>query len=441
MPLSIKEYLERGPSTSKEIQAATSLSQSSVARRLRDMGDTVVQIQEGRSIKYAATCNAFGVNDKIPLGMVDHLGKVSVVAYLRPLSHGGYFLQPVAKFFSPLLLGEGGSGLYDGLPYFLYDLRPQGFLGRQISRKMATRLEGFPSDPRQWTNSHIGRYLISNGDDLPGNFILGEQSILRLSRRPYEVTRESYPKAAEDVMKGEIPGSSAGGEQPKFTAFSSLYESHLIVKFSPKDDTYIAGRWRDLLITEYHAAQIINENICPAAETRFFEAVGRLFLETQRFDRLGVSGRYSMISLQVIDDEFTGFGHNWARVMSTLRDQGLVGEQDAHIARQLWYFGQLIHNTDMHLGNLSLFIDGDIFKLLPCYDMCSMGFAPNSGGEVRPFSFDASGILDPELNKKVIIRLQQLAYTFWENVAGDDHISNEFRAFLNRGNPVASLLD
>ncbi len=224
-------------------------------------------------------------------------------------------------------------------------------------------------------------------------------------------------------MKGEIPGSSAGGEQPKFTAFSSLYESHVIVKFSPKDDTQIARRWRDILITEYHAAQIIDENICPAAETGFLEAGGRLFLETQRFDRLGVSGRYAMISLQVIDDEFTGFSHNWARVMGTLRDQGLVREQDAHIARQLWYFSQLIHNTNMHLGNLSLFIDGDIFKLLPCYDMCSMGFALNSGGEVRPFSFDASGIPDPEFNKKVIIRLQQLAYIFWKNVAGDDHIS------------------
>jgi DNA-binding MarR family transcriptional regulator len=37
MPLSIREYLERGPSTSKEIQAATGLSQSSVARQLRRM--------------------------------------------------------------------------------------------------------------------------------------------------------------------------------------------------------------------------------------------------------------------------------------------------------------------------------------------------------------------------------------------------------------------
>ncbi len=440
MPLSIKEYLERGPSTSKEIQAVTSLSQSSVARRLRGMGDTVVQIQKGKSVRYAVTCNAFGVNDKIPLGMVDHLGKVSVVAYLRPLSHGAFFLQPVAKA-SPLLLGESGTGLYDGLPYFLYDLRPQGFLGKHIAGKMATRLEGFPSDPRQWTSSHIGKYLISNGDDLPGNFILGEQSILRLSHRPYGVTGELYPKVAEDAMKGDVPGSSAGGEQPKFTAFSSLYESHVIVKFSPKGDTEIARRWRDILITEYHAAQIINENICPAAETRFLEVNGRLFLETQRFDRLGVSGRYSMISLQAIDDEFTGFGHNWARVMNTLRDQGRVGEQDAHIAGQLWYFGQLIHNTDMHLGNLSLFIHRDIFKLLPCYDMCSMGFAPNAGGEVQPFSFNALEIPDPQLNRNVINRLVQLAYTFWENVAGDDHISNEFRAFLNRGNPVASLVD
>ncbi|MCG8410348.1 MAG: type II toxin-antitoxin system HipA family toxin YjjJ, partial [Bacteroidales bacterium] len=371
MSLSIREYLKRGPSTSKEIQAATGLSQSSVARRLRELGDDIIQIQDGRSIRYAATCNAFGVDDKIPLGMVDHLGKPRVVAQLRPLSHGGYFLQPITDI-SPLLLGEGKNGLYDDLPYFLYDLRPQGFLGRQISQKLAIHLEEFPSDPRRWTNTHIGKYLISNGDDLPGNFIFGEQSILRLARRPHGVTRNSYPKVAENALKGEVPGSSAGGEQPKFTAFSSRSESHVIVKFSPKDDTDIAKRWQDILITEYHAAQIINDNICPAAQTRLLQAEGRLFLETQRFDRLGVSGRYPMISLQAIDNEFTGLGHNWVRVMAELKNQGLVRDKDVHITRQLSYFGQLIHNTDMHLGNLSVFMDGEIFKLLPCYDMCAM---------------------------------------------------------------------
>jgi hypothetical protein len=44
----------------------------------------------------------------------------------------------------------------------------------------------------------------------------------------------------------------------------------------------------------------------------------------------------------------------------------------------LWLFGKLIYNTDMHLGNLTMGIAGNIFKLLPVYDMCSMGFAPKS---------------------------------------------------------------
>ena len=43
----------------------------------------------------------------------------------------------------------------------------------------------------------------------------------------------------------------------------------------------------------------------------------------------------------------------------------------------------------MHLGNLSLAMDGHVFRLLPVYDMCSMGFAPRSGGEVRPYAFAA----------------------------------------------------
>ncbi|MBU2481553.1 MAG: ArsR family transcriptional regulator, partial [Proteobacteria bacterium] len=44
MSISIREYLRRGPSTSKEIQAATGLSQSSVARQLKGMGDSVIQL-------------------------------------------------------------------------------------------------------------------------------------------------------------------------------------------------------------------------------------------------------------------------------------------------------------------------------------------------------------------------------------------------------------
>ncbi|MCD6533653.1 MAG: ArsR family transcriptional regulator [Deltaproteobacteria bacterium] len=66
MPSSINKYLERGPATSKEIQAATGLSQSAVARQLRIQSNHIIKLQNGRSPKYAATCNAFGGDDKLP---------------------------------------------------------------------------------------------------------------------------------------------------------------------------------------------------------------------------------------------------------------------------------------------------------------------------------------------------------------------------------------
>ncbi len=434
MARTIKECLERGPSTSKEIQAVTGLSQSSVARRLKDMGDKVVQIQEGRSIRYAATCNAFGGNDKLPLGIAGPQGNSSIIAHIRPLSHGGFFVEP-AHDIPPMLLG-GNNGLFEDLPYYLFDLRPQGFLGWQIARKIASQSEGFPSDPRLWTNNHIGRYLISNGEDLPGNLIFGEQSLLRVQRKPVAVSESDYPGLADNVMKGELPGSSAGGEHPKFTAYNGNLDSHVIVKFSPGGDNEIAQRWKDILVTEYHAAKVINNAISPAADTRLFEMDGRYFIEMQRFDRHGEFGRSSMISLKSIDDEFAGIGHNWVTVMTELFNSNLVSEKDLITSKSLWYFGRLINNVDMHLGNLSLAMEKKSFSLLPVYDMCSMGFAPRSDAEVQPFSFEASDILNADVSDHEIEKIKGLAYDFWEDVSKDDRISRQFKNFLDRGNPV-----
>uniref|UniRef100_UPI004057673B ArsR family transcriptional regulator n=1 Tax=Candidatus Electrothrix sp. TaxID=2170559 RepID=UPI004057673B len=53
MPLTIREYLERGPATSKEMQFATGLSQTAVSRQLRNMSDSVISVREGRAIQYA----------------------------------------------------------------------------------------------------------------------------------------------------------------------------------------------------------------------------------------------------------------------------------------------------------------------------------------------------------------------------------------------------
>jgi len=434
MPLSIREYLSRGPATSKEIQAATDLSQAAVSRQLRSMGNSIIRLPSGRSPKYAMTCNAFGGDDRLPLYMVDPHGNNTSVAFLRPLAHGGFFIQPLTGM-PPVLLGEGKNGLYDDLPYFLDDLRPQGFLGRQIAVEMAAQSDDFPTDPKNWSANHVGRYLVSNGDDLPGNFKFGQQAHLRVRRKPVVTSVNDYPKLAESVMSGVIPGSSAGGEQPKFTAFCGDRSAHVIVKFSPQGNNAVARRWRDILITEYHATAAIHSQNFPAAETRLIEMDDRLFLESQRFDRTGEYGRMPMLSLLSVDAEFTGLGSDWPRVMNALYREELISWSHVYDTEHLWNFGRLINNTDMHLGNLSLGLEGNEFRLLPVYDMCSMGFAPKSG-EVLPYDFTPPELKGLSLKEDSLWQAKDMAHNFWERVANDGRISDEFREFLDSGNPI-----
>nr|WP_320010571.1 type II toxin-antitoxin system HipA family toxin YjjJ [uncultured Desulfobulbus sp.] len=435
MPQTITEYLKRGPATSKEIQLHTGLSQAAVSRQLKNLGESVIRFQNGRTPRYALTRNAFGGNDKLPLGVVDAHGNTDLVAYVRPLAHGGFFVEPETAMPS-LLLGESGKGIYDDLPYFLMDLCPQGFLGRQLAKAMANQNSDFPSDPRRWRTGHIGRYLVSNGEDLPGNFKFGEQALLRVRRRPVVTSEDDYPGLADGVMSGEIPGSSAGGEQPKFTAFCGQLSAHVIVKFSPKGTSDVAQRWRDILITEFHATEAMRARNFSAAETRLIELDGRFFLESQRFDRAGEYGRMSMVSLASIDAEFTGLGRSWPHVLHALFEQKLVSWQHLYDATFLWQFGQLIHNTDMHLGNLSMAIEGEVFRLLPFYDMCSMGFAPKSGGEVQPYAFSPIDSDVPLLGEEVREPILKMAWDFWDRVATDSRISDEFKRYLEDGNPI-----
>ncbi len=434
MALSIIERLQQGPATSKELQSATGLKQTAVSRQLRGLGDSIIRLQSGRSPLYVLTRNAFGADDKLSLYMVDPHGNSVIVAYIRPLAHGGFFVEPCTGI-PAVLLGENMDGMYDDLPYFLNDLCPQGFLGRQIAGMMAEISSDFPPDPRSWSVDHVGRYLISNGDDLPGNFKFGQQAYLRVRRSPEIITPEEYSSQADAVMRGVLPGSSAGGEQPKFTAYTTD-RGHVIVKFSPLEGDAVARRWRDILLTEFHAIEALHAWDFPAAETRLFERGGRLFLESQRFDRSGEFGRLPMISLQSVDNEFSGIGSKWPAVMSALENRNLVSREHVCDAEVLWCFGRLIYNTDMHLGNISLSIEGSVFRILPAYDMCSMGFSPKSG-EVTPYAFVSPEIGgEVKLSPKVLGEVKNMARKFWNSVAKDERISGEFRDFLSLGNPV-----
>jgi serine/threonine protein kinase HipA of HipAB toxin-antitoxin module len=147
-----------------------------------------------------------------------------------------------------------------------------------------------------------------------------------------------------------------------------------------------------------------------------------------------------MISLKSIDSEYTGKLSNWPKVINALLRKKMVSLPDVYNVELLWLFGCLINNTDMHLGNLSFAIDGNVFRLLPVYDMCSMGFAPKSGGEVLPYDFTPALSKITVLTNDFINNAKEMAHDFWEGVTKDRRISEEFRTFLNKGNPIDLLL-
>ena len=447
MPHRIEDYLTaHGPATAKALQAHTGMSQAAVSRRLKVLGDRIVRVGVGRPPLYALVRNSLTPDAELPLVRVDAFGNSENIAGIVPLAHGGFFvrLEPGAP---RALLGLAGNGLYDDLPWFLDDMRPQGFIGRRIAEQLAAGPGAFPPDPRLWRSGHVLRYLLAAGDDLPGDLQCGDRARIRIRKKPDSADDADYPVLADEVMAGYLPGSSAGGEQPKFAVFNRSQKAHVIVKFTPADDNAVAERWRDILVTEHYAAEILGESQFPsAARTRLLEAGGRLFLESRRFDRREEYGRLSMFSLQAVDNEFTGKGGTWPETMLALHEKGLVSWEHTHDAACLWLFGRLINNTDMHPGNLSLGMAGDVFKLLPTYDMCSMGFTPRANGEVLPFAFTPSfaPVLEgaPQCTEADQRKLRQFvlarAIRFWDAVAADSRISPAFREFL-RVNPAQGL--
>ena len=142
----------------------------------------------------------------------------------------------------------GGNRWRIGLPWWLSDMRPQGLLGRAYAHQHANGL-GLPPDVRHWSDTDALRALLSNGGDAVGNLLLGDLARDRFvhSPTPSAVNKHDYPRLAAEVLDIGDTWSTAGGEQPKYCAYT--VDGHVLVKFSAPDDNAIAARWRDLLLS------------------------------------------------------------------------------------------------------------------------------------------------------------------------------------------------
>jgi hypothetical protein len=264
----LMEVLEsEGPVSASRLSAALAVSQPTLSRLLSKAGSRVLRIGQARATRYVARRALMGNDDPITLYAIDAKGRPEHIAGLHGLARDQYYVDTMHGDF--WLRGEAINGVYKSLPYFLDDVRPQGFMGRQIARRYA-RTHGYPENPRNWSDVQVGMYFIQEGYDLPGHLVVGEQSTAVFQSRlvqPVENRKQAYPELARRALLEGVPGSSAGGEQQKFTCYTSDI-GHVIVKFSPAGDTVEALRWRDLLICEHHALCCLLEAGSSVSSTR-----------------------------------------------------------------------------------------------------------------------------------------------------------------------------
>jgi hypothetical protein len=83
--------------------------------------------------------------------------------------------------------------------------------------------------------------------------------------------------------------------------------THVLVKFSSPRNSPQGVRWSDLLIAEHVASVVLNEHGITGARSELLEYDWRVFLQSERLDRLGADGRRGVASLNCIDlDRYEG---------------------------------------------------------------------------------------------------------------------------------------
>ncbi|GGK16469.1 type II toxin-antitoxin system HipA family toxin YjjJ [Luteimonas terricola] len=425
-----------GPLPARDIGRQLGISQPTVSRLLASAGDRVVRIGRARSTRYAAARDIGRAGRCWPLYRIGPDARPTLLGELRALA-GDAFHFAASRPAPAFVHADFAPGLFPALPWFLDDQRPQGFLGRAFVHRIAGDI-GAPDDLLRWRSDDVLLALLRHGHDQPGDLVLGEAALQAALQAALsdegtlapEARATHYPLLADAALRGEAPGSSAAGEQPKFLA--NLREDggvrSLVVKFSERSDTPAGRRWADLLHCERIAADVLHDHGHAAARTDVLEAGGRVFLESTRFDRTPVRGRHGFVSLAAIDAAFHGHARiDWWRYADELQRDGWLDAADAHRLRVLGWFGALIGNSDMHLGNAGLVLADDRpLALAPAYDMLPMMFRPATSGEVVAREFSAIAPLPEQLD--AWREAAHAAQAFWSRVVDSRSVSAPFRA-------------
>jgi HipA-like C-terminal domain len=369
----LERQLRMGPQSAAQLIAALGVSQPTLSRAIQRLGTSVISFKPtgDRTPRYALL-------RLLPdgLGARQHIYRVRRSGTVEPFADveflvGGATLERMGKL----------TRLYEGLPPYMVFAAPSGFLGRQTAEFASVWRPSLPPSLKDWGDDHRVVYLFTHGTNPPGNLLFGEfpvqqaMEMRRIAPTPVAEKREHY-NAMAALLREASHGSSAGGEQPKF--LSMVEDSgHVIVKFAKR-----GSRMAELLPLEHLALAALADVGVPAAPAQLLASDEHVFLEVQRFDRVGPHGRVGMLSAGAVDDEFFGERDTWSQFAARCVQARYISETDARHINVMAAFSELIGNNDRHFENISLLIgeDGEYLGVAPAYDILPMRYASIGGG-------------------------------------------------------------
>lgn len=418
--------LSEGATSSSVLAEALGVSQPTLSRLINPLIEAghVLKIGATRGARYALRREVRGAGSEWPLFRIDMTGAAHALGTLYALGAGQFYFATLSnEDFRP-------SELSTGLPYFLQDQRPGGFLGRGVPGRYPEL--NLPQRTTDWTDDHYLLYLTRHGSDPLGDLVLGEAALTEylatLARRqPIRNRALEFPKLLRAAIEGGLPGSSAHGEHPKFATLvgDARGTRHVLVKFSPPLTNPIGQRWSDLLIAEHTAHVVLSGDGIAACRSQIHRFDDHTHLVVDRFDRSGADGRIGVTSLFAIDMNRYGQLDNWIAAATRLLGDRMIDAATLEQVRLLATFGALIGNTDRHFGNLSFFDKyDDTFSLTPVYDMLPMLFAPEHNQIVARTFAPAHPAAD---TMACYGRARRLAEQYWRTIAADTRVSDDFR--------------
>ncbi len=412
------------------------VSRPVLARLVREAGTQVLRIGKARATAYAAR-TLTDAGSAWPLWRMRADATLEELGTVYALRGERFQFEPTGERSNLMRPVETVAGHFPGLPWFLDDLRPQGFLGRTLAHRQAQRL-GVPEDLHHWRLRDTLVAITQGCGTGIGDLLLGhgavEQALAECVAPVDAVAADQrptrYAQWAQAVLAGEDIGSSPGGEQPKFTAtvITQTNRYAALVKFAVPDSGEAARRWADLLVCEHLALTCLREAGLPASISELIDANGYTCLEVRRFDRTAnVLGRRGYVSLLALNAAFLGDDpRDWSLTGERIADIGLIDTATATQMARLHWFGRLIGNNDMHAGNLGFhLVDTGPLALTPVYDMLPMSLAPSRTGAVRV----VQAIRPPAPDR--IGQLQHAAWAaglasrFWQQVADSERIQSD----------------